>query len=110
MTGQTHTPTIRLSLAEADSLHRYGLARLPTYWGHAHVGKIDGNAIPDLMQHAPGPGPKALRLQRRCMGASGRIGIRSLTLVDRTQPSGRKPINQRQFHVRQRHGRRLARR
>jgi (2R)-3-sulfolactate dehydrogenase (NADP+) len=84
MTGPTHTPTVRLSLAqvealtlaalegvgvadavarsvaasvaaaEADGIHSHGLARLPTYCEHARVGKIDGKAIPDFTQPRPG--------------------------------------------------------
>ena len=46
--------TASVVAAEAEGVHSHGLARLPTYCAHAKVGKIDGNAAPDLTRPRPG--------------------------------------------------------
>jgi len=54
-TSETNTRSVTDSVvaSEADGIHSHGLARLPTYCEHARCGKIDGNAMPDLVQVAP---------------------------------------------------------
>ena len=46
--------TASVVAAEAEGVHSHGLARLPTYCAHAKVGKIDGNATPQLSRPRPG--------------------------------------------------------
>lgn len=45
---------LSIRAAEADGIHSHGLARLPTYCEHARIGKIDGGAVPALLQPRPG--------------------------------------------------------
>lgn len=52
--SQALSVTKSVVAAEADGIHSHGLARLPTYCEHSRVGKINGKAVPELHDAAPG--------------------------------------------------------
>jgi (2R)-3-sulfolactate dehydrogenase (NADP+) len=67
--------------AEADGIRSHGLSRLSTYGQHARIGKVDGQAVPQLTK----TGPASVRVDAKCGFAHPaiEIGIVELTKLAR---------------------------